>query len=152
MSQITIEIGELKTVVELSQQIPEFDNPHLIQEYNKRLNNRPNLILIAKCDGNPVAFKVAYERDSDGSLYSWMGGVLPEFRRKGIAQLLADAQEKWAAENAYSSIRFKTRNRHQKMLLFAIGNGFKIIDLIKVDDLNEYRIVLEKKFWLAAKL
>jgi len=145
MSEIVIKKGELQTAVKLSMGIPEFKNPHPLQEYLNRLNNKSCLILIASLNEIPVGFKVAYERNDDGSLYSWMGGVLPKFRRKGIAQLLADGQEKWAKENNYLSIRFKTRNKHSKMLLFALGNGFQIVGVNKIGEVGDYRIVLEKK-------
>jgi len=145
MSEVLIKKGELKTAVNLSKEIPEFKNPHPLLEYLNRLNNQPHLILIAYLNKIPVGFKVAYERIDDGSLYSWMGGVLPKFRRVGIAQLLAEAQEKWAKENQYQSIRFKTRNSHRKMLLFALGNGFQIVDVKKIGEVGDYRIVLEKK-------
>ena len=34
----------------------------------------------------PIGFKVGYERD--GYFYSWMGGVLSDYRKKGVAQNL----------------------------------------------------------------
>jgi GNAT superfamily N-acetyltransferase len=73
-----------------------------------------------------------------------MGGVLPEFRRHHIANQLADAQEKWAKENGYTAITFRTRNRHKAMLLFSIKNGFQIIGVEPRETIDEYRILLRK--------
>lgn len=146
VSAITIRTGTSAEVVALSQQIPEFDNPHGATEYEKRLNNVPNLILIAFDGEKPVGFKVGYEKERDGSFYSWMGGVLPEYRRYGIAKRLADTQETWTKEKGYQAIRFKTRNRHTAMLQFALNNGFYLIAVEPREKLAEYRIVLEKRF------
>jgi GNAT superfamily N-acetyltransferase len=100
------------------------------------------LVLTAH-DGNTAAgFKIGYERE--GAFYSWLGGVLPEYRRKGVATLLADAQEKWAREQGYKSIWMKTRNRFPGMLILAVGRGFRITGFDPRGEIGEHRIVLTK--------
>ena len=69
--------GKLDDAVMVSANIPEFDDPYKIPEYSKRLNSTAHLILTAYDDHNPIAFKIGYQRHSEGSFYSWMGGVLP---------------------------------------------------------------------------
>ena len=110
----------------VSTKIPEFNDPYEISEYSKRLNSTVHLILTAYDDHNPIAFKIGYHRHSDGSFYSWMGGVLPNYRRKGIANNLADHQETWAKKKGYNSIKLQTRSKHNAMLAFAINRGFQI--------------------------
>ena len=115
-----IKKGTIETAVRLSQQIAEFSEPYGIEAYESRLKNVNHLILTAFDESLPIGFKVGYERD--GYFYSWMGGVLPNYRGKGIAQQLADEQEAWAKQQNYPHITFKTRNRHRAMLLFALKN------------------------------
>ena len=110
----------------VSANVPEFDDPYEISEYSKRLNSTVHLILTAYDDHIPIAFKIGYDRYSDGSFYSWMGGVLPNYRRKGIANNLADHQETWAKEKGYNSIKLQTRSKHNAMLALAINRGFQI--------------------------
>ncbi|SVA20794.1 uncharacterized protein METZ01_LOCUS73648 [marine metagenome] len=110
----------------VSTNIPEFDDPYEISEYSKRLNSTVHLILTAYDDHNPIAFKIGYHRHSDGSFYSWMGGVLPNYRRKGIANNLADHQEAWAKKKSYNSIKVQTRSKHNAMLTLLINRGFQI--------------------------
>ena len=141
---ITIKKGSIGAAVVLSRQLPEFTDPYDEQEYKKRLNGSPHLILIAYWDNQPAGFKVGYERHNDGSFYSWLGGVLPEFRQKGIAKKLAKTQEEWAWNQGYKKIRFKTRNRHRNMLRFAIDHAFQIIAVEPEATLEEYRIWMEK--------
>lgn len=141
--QFTIKTGNIETVVQLSQQILEFKNPHGAAEYHKRLSDVPHLILIAYDQDQAVGFKVGYERD--GYFYSWMGGVLSNYRRFKIASALAKHQESWALSRGYTSITFKTRNSHKAMLIFALKNGFNIIDLEKRALIGEYRILLKKE-------
>ena len=57
---------------------------------------------------------------------------------------LAQARESWARSQGYRLIRFKTRNRHRNMLLFALANGFRICGFDAFDDPAESRIWLEK--------
>jgi ribosomal protein S18 acetylase RimI-like enzyme len=146
MMDITIRQGSIGEVVALSRQVPELTNPYGEAVYREKLAGKPHLILVA-CEGLfPVGFKVGYQRESDGSFYSWMGGVLPDFRRRHVARLLAEAQEKWAAQHGYRRITCKTRNRHKAMLLFALKNGFRITAVDPQPDPDENRIWLEKVF------
>ena len=140
---LQIREDKVETVINLSQQIPEFDGPPNADEYHRRLTGIPHLILVAYLDDQPVAFKVGYERGE--SFYSWMGAVLPAHRQKGLAKILAEAQETWAKDKGYSSITFKTRNQHKGMLIFALKNGFNIIGFKEKAVLAHHRILLRKQ-------
>lgn len=144
--QISIRKGSILEATTITHQIPEFGKAYMTAEYVKRLDSASHLILIAEIEGEIVGFKVGYEREQDGSFYSWMGGVLPEHRRKGVASLLAGRQEQWAVLKGYTSVRFKTHNQHQGMLLCSIKRGFKIVDFDTRATVDENRIILEKHF------
>ena len=131
MESYHIHEGKLDDAVMVSANIPEFDDPYEIPEYSKRLNSTTHHILTAYDNHNPIAFKIGYQRYSDGSFYSWMGGVLPNYRRKGIANNLADHQETWAKKNGYISIKMQTREKHKAMLALAINRGFQITNRIE---------------------
>ena len=47
MSIFSIREGDIQEVVNLSKEIPAFINPQGVEEYQKRLQNVPHLILIA---------------------------------------------------------------------------------------------------------
>ena len=135
--------GDLENAFNLSQQIREFETPYSIDEYEKRLKNS-SLILTGEIGGKVVGFKVGYDRYKDGSFYSWMGGVLLDYRRKGVASVLAVSQEKWAIDNDYKSIKLKTHNKHESMLAFAIEGGFQILNYELHKDIGEVKIWMEK--------
>ena len=144
--EIKIAEGTIKDCIEAMAQIPEFDdNQYTESEFTKRLNDVDSLILIAIASDKVVGFKVGYKRDEDGSFYSWMGGVVPKFRKQKIAKKLAAAQEKWAEGRGYSAIIFKTRNYLKPMLIFALQNGFNIIDVIPKEKISNHRIILRKE-------
>ena len=126
MDSFHIHEDKLDDAFMVSTNIPEFDDPYEISEYSKRLNSTVHLILTAYDDHNPIAFKIGYHRHSDGSFYTWMGGSLPNYRRKGIANNLADHQEAWAKKKSYNSIKVQTRSKHNAMLTLLINRGFQI--------------------------
>ncbi len=131
-------------VYEVATSIPEFGNDaYNLEEYKKRLKP-PYLALICYHQHTAVGFKVGYQRGPVGSFYSWMGGVLPDYRKQGIARNLADTQEKWAKAQGFTRVWFKTHNRNRAMLLFALSNGFYISEVIEKPHLIDYRIILEK--------
>ena len=106
-------------------QIPELSAPDGIAAYQDRIDGRPNVALIATVRGVPVAFKLGYAI-SRVRFYSWIGGVIPAHRSKGIAQELIDAQERIVAERGFSMIEVKSMNRFQNMLKLLISNGYQI--------------------------
>jgi ribosomal protein S18 acetylase RimI-like enzyme len=143
--QIEVLESDIATAATISKLIPEFSQPHPVEEYRKRMQGKKTLILVAHAEGKVAGFKAGYDKYGDGSFYSWMGGVLPEYRKQHIAKRLAERQESWARVHGFNCIIFKTRNRHKAMLIFAITNGFHIIGIEPKDNIPEdYRILLRK--------
>ena len=140
---IHVREGTFQECVDLSSKIPEFNSPYKIEEYKKRCAGE-YLVLIAEIDNQPVGFKIAYDRFNDGNFYSWMGGVLPKFRRMGVAYSLANFQEKWAVENGFSSILLKTRQKHDEMIAFSFNRGFIITEETQITPAEETRIWMGK--------
>ena len=139
--------GDLEGAVGVSKEIPEFDSPYNIDEYENRLDESAS-ILTAELNDQLIGFKVGYDQFKDGSFYSWMGGILPNHRQNGVASALADYQESWAIKNGYKSIKLKTRNKYEAMISFAIDRGFDIIDSETNEDIPEMRIWMEKILFL----
>ncbi len=137
-----IQTGSISDVQNLSLQIPEFETPYSDEKFKKRLLENKSLILIASYNGQQIGFKAGYKRDD--YFYSWVGAVLPEYRKMGIAKKLAIYQEKWAKKEGFDQIVFKTRNRFKSMLLFGLTNGFDIIGFEAKDDISNFRIILKK--------
>jgi len=141
--EIVIREGSIPEVLSLSLAIPEFEQPYGGDVYAERLKGKPYLILVAVFGGKLVGFKVGYAWDKK-VFYSWMGGVLPAFRRNGVAGILADVQAEWARKSGFTKLFFKTRNKHVDMIRFGLKKGFSITEVIKKDVKEEYRIVMEK--------
>ena len=135
--------GSFQECVDLSSKIPEFNSPYKIEEYKKRCAGK-YLALIAEIDNQSVGFKIGYDRHNDGSFYGWMGGVLPKFRRMGVAYSLANFQEEWVAENGFSSIILKTRQKHDEMIVFSFNRGFIITEETQITPAEETRIWMKK--------
>ena len=142
---LILEEGSIQQVLQMAQEIPEFTDPVLKETLEARLRNVPHLILIARWETQLAGFKVGYEREQDGSFYSWIGAVLPAYRKNGIARALAKQQEAWALSQGYHCIRFKTRNAYKAMQIFAISRGFDIIGHEPKEDRSQDRIWMEKR-------
>ncbi|SOE21936.1 Acetyltransferase (GNAT) domain-containing protein [Spirosomataceae bacterium TFI 002] len=143
LKSFEISNGSIEEVVQVMEMLPEFNFPlKTKQEINEKLFGRKHQILIAKSETDFVGFKLSYDL-GDNVLYSWLGGVLPSFREKGIAKALAKHQENWAITNGFTKVRFKTLNKHKAMLCFALKNGFDITDVDKSQ--QPAKIILEKE-------
>lgn len=99
--------------------------------------------LIAFQHNTPIGFKIGYQYNST-TFYSWVGGVLAEYREKGIAKKLAQRQEQWAKTNKFQKLRTKSMNRFRPMMILNLKNGFNIIS-VYTNDSNQTKVVFEKE-------
>jgi GNAT superfamily N-acetyltransferase len=141
----SIGINEIELALEVLNNIPEFDHVYTIEEIEKRISRSESIILIAEFAGKAVGCKIAYNRYFDGSVYSWLGGVLPPFRNQGIAQELHIAFERLAKQKFFRLVRLKTWNKHVAMLHFALKNGYVINGFEKKEKFEESRIEMIKE-------
>lgn len=139
-----ISIEQLDYVIDILNHIPEFDSIFYRKILKSRLSKGESIILAAFIGNEPIGCKVAYNRYFDGSIYSWLGGVLPEFREIGVARALLEVMESRAREKFFFSIRFKTLNQHVDMLHFALRNGFQVMGFEFQDNLSLSKIELIK--------
>ena len=110
----------------LEQEIPEFTHRYAEAQIEERLRGRPQLLIGAYVDDACVGYKVGYEFQPR-RFYSWLGGVLPQYRRRGIALALLNWQEGWARKNGYEVIRVTSENRYRSMLIFLLKNEYDIV-------------------------
>ncbi|CAM2747822.1 GNAT family N-acetyltransferase [Janthinobacterium lividum] len=116
--------GSIAEAWHVLQAIPEFDQRRSLAQLQERLPASA-LVLIAEADGQPVGCKLGYAAE-DGSLYSWLGGVLPAHRKTGLAQMLLEAQEAWASAHGFAAVTVKSMNRYPAMLRLLIRNGYQV--------------------------
>ena len=141
---IKIRRGTIEELVRVHNLIPEFIHKTEIEELNKRLNVKSALILLAEVEDKVVGFKAGYAT-SKKVFYSWIGGVLPKYRRKGIAEKLLLEMEKILKKKRYKTLTYKTRNKYYPMIFFGAKNGFSIVNFEKKESVLENRIFFEKK-------
>ena len=118
-------LGTIDEVLEVDTQIPEFDGRTTANKLMAKLTGKVHLILIASHNKKPIAYKIGYEV-SDIEFYSWLGGVDPNYRKKGVATKLREQQESWALNHGYSAISVKSMNQYQAMLQLLISSGYQI--------------------------
>ena len=85
-----------------------------------------------------------FARRDQSEFYSWLGGVLPEYRGLGVAVKLMTTQHEWCQRQGYLRIGTKTQNRFKEMLMLNIKNGFEIIGTDPTDK-DGMKILMEKK-------
>lgn len=140
---ITVREASLKEILALYHRLPEFEDCRSEADLQARLAGNQTSQLIACVNGLPAGFKLGYAL-SETEFYSWLGGVLPEFRRDGVAQALLAAQEKWAVEQGYRTLSVKTRNKFRGMLMMLLKNGYQLIEMERKGDPADSRLLLQK--------
>lgn len=94
----------------------------------ERLKGKKYWIYFAKDGEKIVGFKIWYEEDKKG-IYSWLGGVDPNYRMQGIATELMELQFKISMEKGYSKVMLKTHKGHPEMLQLLKKKGFKQVKI-----------------------
>lgn len=128
----------LPTIRRLNQTL--FDEARVINQFD-----RPDLTMfIARVDGEAVGFKVGYG-ESRTTFYSAKGGVLPDYRRLGIARDLLATMMHAARRLGYRRFAYDTfPNRHPGMAILGFEEGFKITAAGYNATYQDYRLRLEK--------
>ncbi|MHC2067613.1 GNAT family N-acetyltransferase [Bremerella sp. T1] len=122
-----------------------FDEPYSREKITREASVKPGLYsLIAFSGGEPIGFKLGYEMTSR-IFYSWNGGVVPEYREKGVASHLMDLQHAWAKEKGYRLVRTYTENKFKEMLILNIRKGFNITGVVNELGDSKVVIVLDKE-------
>lgn len=143
MTKCTIKKADFSELAALHNRIPEFA-PETAGFFAARCAETPYLALIATMNGQPAGYSLSYDRYHDGSLYCWMAGILPDFRKKGIYSALADYRENWAQDQGFTALRIKTRNNRREMLHWLVKNGFLFTKVDKREPMSDSRIELTK--------
>lgn len=88
MIKIRVE-KNFEPALEILNQMQEFSGKFVLNQMEERLKKEA-VILVAWFNNTPAGCKIGYTRFENNIHYSWLGGVLPKFRQKGIAQMLND--------------------------------------------------------------
>lgn len=96
-------------------------------DFAERVREKPNLHgQLARANGTLVGYKLGYER-SRGVFYSWLGGVHPDHRRKGIARTLMQRQHATCREAGYKAVLTETKKPWSGMLVLNLLEGFDVV-------------------------
>jgi GNAT superfamily N-acetyltransferase len=101
------------------------------------------LAIVAFDEEKAVGFKIGYESDFE-EFYSWIGGVDPAYRRRGIGSKLMTMQHEWLRKHGYKIVTTQTKNKWRAMLLLKLRHGFDIIGTF-TDEKGEPKIILQKR-------
>lgn len=119
---------------------------HIIFDEDRIINSfaRDDLmVLLATVDGEPAGFKIGY-RENRLVYYSAKGGVMPQFRRRGIARALLYEMIERATANDYRRFAFDTfPNRHPGMAILALNEGFRVTRADFNPTYRDYRLRFE---------
>lgn len=132
--------ADIKTLASLvKESFGEWDS----DSFHSKLKEHPKLYLVtAFIEGQAVGFKLGYELKAH-EFYSWLGGVIPEYRGLGIASALMEHQHEWCRKEGYGKIQTKTQNRFREMLILNLKYGFEIISSYHSDE-SGLKVILEK--------
>lgn len=109
---------------------------------NRLIENANSFFICAYYDNKIIGFKIGYPY-KETTFYSWIGGVLPNFRRQGIAAQLAKLQEDYAKQNNFHKLRTKSMNQYKSMMILSLKNGFDIVKYY-TNTKGQAKIVFEK--------
>jgi ribosomal protein S18 acetylase RimI-like enzyme len=142
--QIIIREVTIEKAIAVHRTIVEFDDPNAPEEYFKSgYGDDEKLILVAYLKNQAVGYIIAHDKYKDGSIYCWMAGVDPRFRKRGILKALMSYLSDWASDHGYQKIKIKTRNNKRAMLSYLIKYGFNFTEVQSQPNILDNRIEAE---------
>ncbi len=139
---VPVGMGELGLITELYNDV--FTPRQTPEYFKRRFQGRHNVsMMVAQVDDRHVGFIVGFEL-MPTTYFSWVCGVVGDFRRMGICTQLIQAQHAWAQDNEYQTIRFECNNQHRPMLHVAITEGYDLVG-IRWDTASGNNVVIFEK-------
>jgi GNAT superfamily N-acetyltransferase len=119
--------------------------PHRdLAAFRRRYLGRYNVLqMIARIKDRPIGFFLGFELKPT-TYFAWFYGVLPEFRRQGIASQLMEAAHDWARNHEYETIRVECHNIHRPLLHLSIALGYDIVGIRWDADRGDNLVIFEK--------
>lgn len=134
-----VDVSYLEVIHEMNLLI--FDEERIINTFDRD----DLLMLLAYVDDVPAGFKIGY-RENRFIFYSAKGGVLPEYRRQGLARLMLVDMMARVREKGYIRFAYDTfPNRHPGMTILGLNEGFRVVKADFNATYRDYRLRLEKK-------
>src|SRR5947209_2279408 len=113
--------------------------------FNRRYLGRYNVLqMVARVEDRPVGFFTGFEL-KPSVFFAWFYGVLPDYRRQGIATQLMEAVHDWARLHDYEAIRFECYNQHRPMLHLAITLEYDILGVRWDPDRSANLVLFQKQ-------
>lgn len=139
---VTAGPGQVEALVDLYNDI--FRPPQTVEFFKRRFLGRYNVIMLfATVDGRPIGFVIGFEL-KPSMFYMWLCGVVPDYRRAGVAAQLMEGLHAWAAEHEYQYVRTECHNRHREILKIAVELGYDVVGVRWDSERAENLIVFEK--------
>lgn len=130
--------GHLEVIYNMNQAI--FGEERIINSFKRK----DLLMLLAYVDDVPAGFKIGYAQNKR-VYYSAKGGVLPDFRRRGIARAMLYLMIDIVHKRGYERFMYDTfPNRHPGMVIMGLQEGFEIIRADYNPTYKDYRLRLAK--------
>ncbi|WP_323813107.1 GNAT family N-acetyltransferase [Cellvibrio sp. NN19] len=120
-----IRTASLSELLILHNQIDELSPIANSDYFAERIGDKIYLALVAEIEGVLVGYKLGYWL-TESIFYSWLGGVHPTHRKKGIAKQLLLEQERQVFEAGGTEVRVKSMNQFRSMLLLLIAQEYEI--------------------------
>lgn len=121
-------------------------NEEIFQERRviNRFDRNDLVILIARVADQPIGFKVGYA-ETRRTFYSAKGGVLEDWRRRGVARVMLEEMIEAARRLGYRRFAFDTfPNMHPGMTIMGLRENFRVTDAGYNSTYKDYRIRFER--------
>ncbi len=115
--------------------------PYELSEFESRLSVDESAVFVALDQGQIVGYFVGYPKGE--YFYSWILGVLPEYRGHRIATELMDLAEDYARKNGFKKMLSKVYNVSDRMLRLKLKRGYMVADVQKNDKILYTAVMLE---------
>jgi GNAT superfamily N-acetyltransferase len=110
-----------------------------------RFRSMPDFSVFCALDGDDiVGFKAGYAM-TQAKYYSWLGGVLPDYRGKGVASALMNQQHDWLAKRHYQTVETAVNQENRAMAQLNIRHGFEVCG-IRTEP-HRVQVLFFKQLW-----
>ena len=147
---LVVEVGSINDLGEAMEVAEEVFNPtleekqryHQFTTWQERMEK--GLLIVGRCGEKIVGFAISYPKETD--FHVWNVGVLSDYRKMGLWQMMYKKTEEYAISKGYKTISLNTyKDDFPSMYNFCKNNGFVEVLTEKDEKSGKMKSCFEKE-------
>ena len=112
-------------------------------EFRKKESSKKLKNFVFYKEKTPIGYTIIFDKKKDLTYHLWIGGIIPEFQKKGYYSEILDVFNEMVKEKEYRAITVCSYNHRPHMMRLLIKKGYKITGITEGKYGDQLKIIFK---------